>query len=102
MPSLFRLTRDIESRLHALLAELQEVKSKARRLEQENADLRKELAGLRGDESNGMELEQQGNKLNLLKLYDQGFHVCNMYFGEERNTDCLFCMAFLRIEIDNK
>ena len=97
MPSLFKLTRDIESRLHVLLAEIQEIKNKARHLEQENAELRKELAGLRGDGNGAVQPEQS---LNLLKLYDQGFHVCNMFFGEERNTDCLFCMAFLRKEMD--
>ena len=101
MPSLFRLTRDIESRIHALLAELQEVKNRARHLEQENAELRKQLAGLRGEDEDGAQQENHNaERLNLLKLYDQGFHVCNVDFGEERerNTDCLFCMAFLRKE----
>ena len=97
MPSLFKLTRDLESKLHALLAELQEVKNKARSLEQENMVLRKELAGLRGNSAGPIQPEQN---LNLLELYDQGFHVCNMFFGEERVADCLFCMAFLRKEMD--
>ena len=103
MPPLMKLTIDIESRLHALLAELQELKSKARRLEQENASLRKQLAGLKGEgEAKAQTPEQQTDRLNLLKLYDQGFHICNINFGEERGFDCLFCMAFLRKEIEGK
>ena len=103
MPPLLKITRDIEARLHALLAEVQELKSKARRLEQENTGLRKQLAGLRGEnEVKAHPAERRADHLNLLKLYDQGFHICNINFGEERGADCLFCMAFLRKEIEGQ
>jgi regulator of replication initiation timing len=103
VPSLFRITRDIETKLHALIAELQEVKNKARRLEKENAGLRKELAGFRAAadlDDIPLPPELREKRLNLLMLYDQGYHVCNVEFGEERSDDCLFCMAFLRRELD--
>jgi regulator of replication initiation timing len=35
---------------------------------------------------------------NIGKIYSQGYHVCPMAFGEPRNGDCLFCIAFIEKE----
>lgn len=35
---------------------------------------------------------------NLGKLYKEGYHVCHMAYGQIRQGDCLFCIAFMEKE----
>lgn len=35
---------------------------------------------------------------NLGKLYNEGFHVCPMAYGQIRRGECLFCVAFMEKE----
>lgn len=105
MQGLFKHIKEIEVKLHSLIAEMQELKYEIREADEENARLRNELAAFyRADLLKGPAAEDGRTPgvaySNLLELYDQDFHICNLYFGRRRAGECLFCMAFLRKEAE--
>jgi regulator of replication initiation timing len=39
---------------------------------------------------------------NLIRLYNEGYHVCHLSFGEKRKGECLFCLNLLENQIEEK
>jgi len=95
---------DFEEKIKQLMQELQFLKMRAYALEDENEKLRKEIMDVyqfylkEGGELKGRREQahhRQGFE-NLVRLYNEGFHVCSMHFGQSRaDGDCLFCRGFL-------
>ena len=84
-----RLAR-LEKYLEVLVSEVQELKliAKKERFIQDGDEIEnKAVKGYDGSEG----------QHNLLQIYKEGYHVCNLYFGNHRGgEECLFCSALLK------
>jgi len=96
---------DIESQtdttlqtINALKDEIAELLEDYQTLQMENKYLRERLneeaENLAKDEENGGLTK---SRLNLENIYEDGFHVCNIFYGQRRVEDepCAFCLEVI-------
>ena len=72
----------------------------------ENERLRERIREI--DEKNSPVLDERQelseSRLNLEKIYEDGFHVCNLLYGSRREQDepCAFCLDVIYRESKQK
>lgn len=95
---------DIETQTDATLQTIKALKEEVAKLLEENQELHMENEHLR--ERLEREAEQLSDeeragltksRLNLENIYEDGFHVCNVLFGQRRVEDeaCAFCLEVI-------
>lgn len=95
----FEHLNSLENSLNSTLAQVSTIKVEFEKALTENATLRMELEKLRDRLA---EIEHKGSdksepNTNLIEIYNEGFHVCTVSYGQRRSDDepCAFCMELL-------
>ena len=89
----------IEKNQKLLQEEILQAKQEAALLEEENQRLQRQL--IQFGEIDVARLTENGQKIrqtpqgNLEKLYLEGFHICHLFFAQDRAGECLFCLGIL-------
>lgn len=95
--SLFVQVANLEERIGELYVELGSLKQKILELIEENQRLLQENERLREELNGNRASEPLAAHDNLVRIYQEGFHICNVKYGSLRTEgECLFCLSFLR------
>lgn len=89
----------LQQNLHDVHDCLETLRKRNMSLEIENQNLRERLDELTKTASDAGDEKTRLSKprLNLEKLYEEGFHVCNYLYGKRRENDeeCAFCLEVI-------
>lgn len=100
---LFDAFDDFSQNLLVGLSEIETMKKQIQKLLEENTvlriengKLRERLSVIEADTETAVKNSKQGREL-LEGIYNDGFHICNTFYGQRRENDeeCAFCIELL-------
>ena len=91
---ILKLSEELSKKIIKVNDELSNVLVRNAELEIENENLREKLNDLT-DGNDVSELSK--SRLNLVKIYEKGYHVCAPMYGSHRDNDeeCAFCLEVI-------
>lgn len=95
--SLFVQVANLEERIGELYVELGTLKQKILDLIEENQRLLQENEHWKRVASGADGAAAPSGIDNLWRIYQEGFHICNVKYGSLRTEgECLFCLSFIQ------
>ena len=85
--------QELKMLIRDLIIEVGDLKERVQQLEQ-NQYVEPNLPD-KSDHLIRLESEQYGN---IGRIYMEGYHVCNIAYGRQRNGECLFCNTLIHKE----
>lgn len=86
--------QELKIMIRELILELGDLKERVTRLEKEVPSPTRDT---RRQDSEIIKLRGEGYE-QLGKIYNEGYHVCPVAYGEPRQDGCIFCIAFMNKE----
>lgn len=86
-----RTIQELKTLIRDLIFELGDLKERVSRLESGNI---MDTHQNKYSQEDIIKLQGEGYE-HLGRIYEEGFHVCPVAYGQPRHDGCLFCIAFM-------
>ncbi len=86
-----RTVQELKTLIRDLIFELGDLKERVARLE---GGITSDTKQINYSHEHMIKLQGEGYE-HLGRIYEEGFHVCPVAYGQPRQDGCLFCIAFM-------